>query len=81
MRTPNPQPRSLQACDRQVRGQVSLDAPPNTSSFFLSASEPTNPRSSVTRHTAITRLRHRTIAFPLPSSRFNTHSVSGIEAV
>src|SRR6516162_250723 len=75
------QPVSLQTCPRQVRLEVSWDALPMRPHSFLPPQHPTGLRSSVPRHSAITRLRHRTIALPPASSRFNTHTARGIEAV
>jgi len=81
MRIHNSQPRALQTCSRQVREEVSPDAPPTTPLFLIPAQSPMNPCSSVAPLSAIPRHRQRTIAFPPASSRFNTHSASGIEAV
>ena len=63
MRTPGSQPLSLPTCPRQVRGEVSGDVLQMCPHSFVHAQCPIDPRSSVTRHSAITRLRHRTIAF------------------
>jgi len=81
MRPPDSQPLSLQLGQDKSEENCLGTPIPNTPSFFRSGSEPINPRSSVTRHSRITRHRRRTIPFARASSRFNTHSASDIEAV
>jgi hypothetical protein len=81
MRTVRSQRVPLQACLRQVRGEVSPDPPPSTSSSFHSGSAPS--KSLVIAHPTLrlNSFSHQNIAFSRASLSFNTRSASGIGAV
>src|ERR1035438_2693320 len=82
MRTLDSQPLSISTnLPTQVRGEVSPDPPPNTPSSLHHY-----PPRNKSLLFGVPTLCHysslpQTIAFPRACSRFNTHSVSGIEAV